>query len=66
MTTRQRDVRFIPDNGHAESRSRCPLSARSGHRPNYPIISSAEERAIHGSPCTNMSGRYGSALTPPP
>ena len=51
--------------GEADSILR-PLCAMSRHRPNYPITSSAEERAIHGSPCTNMSGRYGSALTPPP
>ena len=62
----QGDVCFTPESGHRAARLSCPLSANSGHRLNYPITSSAEERAIRGSPCTNMSGRYGSALTPPP
>ena len=57
---------LYPNSRHQADMAQCPLSANSGHRPNYPITSSAEERAIHGSPCTNMSGRYGSALTPPP
>jgi len=59
-------VRFTLKSGHAQHRHRCPRCANRRHRPNYPITSSAEERAIHGSPCTNMYGRCGSALTPPP
>ena len=30
---RQSSVRFIPENGHAQHRHQCPLSAISGHSP---------------------------------
>ena len=33
-------VRFSPNSGHVQRTSRCPLSAKSGHRTRFPIASS--------------------------